>query len=62
MDFMKKMENKIGRTYKVGHVFVKGKRVPFTELSSSPKSASYSDAKLVAEGEETSMKFTLPGT
>ena len=59
MEFRKKMENKLGRTFKVGHVFVKGRRIPFTELSSSPKSQ-YSDAKVIAEGEETTFKYTPP--
>lgn len=58
-DFLQLVEKNMGHTFKVGTVYAKGTRKSFTELSSSPKSQ-YSDAKIVAEGEESSFKFTLP--
>lgn len=57
--FMTEVEKNMGRTYRVGTVYTKGTRKSFTEMSSSPTSI-YSDVKVVAEGEETSMKYTLP--
>lgn len=60
MKFMKNIEEKMGRKYTVGQVIVNGTRKPFTELSSSPTSR-YSDAKIVAQGEEIEFKYTLPG-
>ena len=57
--FMANVERNMGRTYRVGTVYTKGTKKSFTEMSSSPTSI-YSDAKIVAEGEETSMKFNLP--
>ena len=56
---MAEVEKNMGRTYRVGTVYTKGTRKSFTEMSSSPTSI-YSDVKVVAEGEETSMKYTLP--
>ena len=59
-EFMKNTEAKRGRQFKVGTVYTKGTRKNFTELSFSPTNR-YSDCKLIAEGEENNMKFTLPG-
>lgn len=60
MKFMKSMDDKIGRKYKVGQVIVNGVRKPFTEISSAPTSR-FSDVKIVAQGEEYLFKYTLPG-
>ena len=59
MAFQKKMEEKVGKTYYVGTVIYRGKRVSFTEMSKTGNST-YSDAKIVAEGDYTKMKYTLP--
>lgn len=59
-EFMRSTEAKRGRTFKVGTVYTKGTRKSFTELATKPTNR-YSDCKLVAEGEEANMKFTLPG-
>ena len=59
-NFFKTVEQNMGRTFHVGTVFYKGTKKSFTELSSTPTN-NYSDAKIVAEGEETSLRFTLPG-
>lgn len=61
MKFMKDMQKRMGKRYQVGVVFHKGKKLSFTELSSSANSR-YSDAKVVAEGEATTMKYTLPSS
>ena len=58
-DFMTTVEKNMGRTFRIGTVYTKGSRKSSTELSSSPKSM-YSDAKIVAEGEETTFRYTLP--
>ena len=59
MAFQKRMEERMGRTYQVGIVIYRGKRVSFTELSRTGNST-YSDAKIVAEGDMTKFKYTLP--
>lgn len=59
----KEIELKMGRKFMVGHVIVNGVRKPFTELSSNPPSASsrYADAVLVASGDPSTMKYSMPG-
>ena len=59
LKFRKEVEQKMGKRFRVGEVFVNGKKYPFTELSSSPMSR-YSDFKVVAEGELGTMKYTMP--
>ena len=59
LEFRSNVERSMGRTFRVGTVFTKGTRKSFTELSDTPNSI-YPDAKIVAEGEETSFRFTLP--
>lgn len=58
-EFMANVERGMGRTFRIGVVYTKGARKNFTELSSTSKSM-YSDARIVAEGEESSFKYTLP--
>lgn len=58
-EFLTKVEKSMGKTFRVGTVFTKGTKKSFTELSSSPTST-YSDARIVAEGEETDFRYTLP--
>lgn len=59
LQFLRKIESKMGRSFTPGTVFNKGKRCSFTELSSSKKSI-YSDDKIVAEGDPDSFTYTLP--
>lgn len=59
LKFKEKMEAKMGKKFKVGTVIYKGKKRSFTELSNTGKS-NYSDAKIVAEGDITTIKYTLP--
>ena len=54
-----RLEKIRGKTFNVGHVIVNGTRKPFTELSTRDHSI-YPDAKLVAQGEVSIMKYTLP--
>lgn len=58
-DFLANVEKTMGKTFRVGTVYTKGTRKSFTELSSTPNSK-YADAKIVAQGEENTFKFTLP--
>lgn len=60
LKFRRQMEEKMGKKFIVGQVIVSGVRKPFTEMSSSPSSR-YPDAKLVAEGDPSTMRYTLPG-
>lgn len=55
----KEVEARMGKKFIVGQVIVNGIRKPFTELSST-SSSRYSDAKIVAQGEVSLMKYTLP--
>ena len=55
----KSVEAKMGKTFKCGTVIVNGTRKPFTELSTRPTSR-FSDAIIVAQGDPTLMKYTLP--
>ena len=57
--FFSDIEKSMGKKFKVGIVFTKGTKKSFTEISSNPTNG-YSDAKIVAEGEETSFRYTLP--
>lgn len=59
LKFRKNIELKMGKKFRVGHVIVDGVRKPFTELASQPISR-FSDAKVVAQGDPTLMKYTLP--
>lgn len=59
LKFRKAVEEKMGKKFRVGHVIVNGAKKPFTELSSSPISR-FADAKIVASGDDTTMKYTLP--
>lgn len=55
----KEVEARMGKKFIVGQVIINGIRKPFTELSST-SSSRYSDAKIVAQGEVSLMKYTLP--
>lgn len=59
LKFRKQIESKMGKKFKIGHVIVNGVKKPFTELSSSPKSR-FTDAIIVAEGDPSIMRYTLP--
>ena len=51
------IERNIGRAFKPGEVVVGPRRLQFTELNNTGTSR-YSDAKIVAEGEESAIKYT----
>lgn len=55
----KSVEAKMGKNFKCGTVIVNGTRKLFTELSPRPTSR-FSDAIIVAQGDPTLMKYTLP--
>ena len=59
MNILKSINSQMGKRFLVGHVIVNGTKVPFTELSSTPKSR-YTDAKIVAQGDPETMSYTLP--
>ena len=61
LQMRKQVELRMGKKFKVGHVVVNGVRKPFTEQTSSPKSR-FSDAKLVASGDPTTMVYTDPSS
>lgn len=56
----KAVEERMGKRFRIGHVYVNGERRPFTELSSTETSR-FADAKVVASGDPAFMKYTLPG-
>lgn len=55
----REVESNMGKKFKPGQVTVNGVRKPFTEMTTSDKSR-YPDAKLVAEGDPTTMVYTEP--
>lgn len=57
--FFKNVEASMGRTYKVGTVISKGTRKSFTEISNTPTNK-YSDSRIVAKGEQSKFRYTLP--
>lgn len=57
--FFKKVEESMGRTFRVGTVFYKGTKKSFTEMSAKP-SNQYSDTRIVAEGEESTFRYEIP--
>lgn len=59
LKFRREVEAKMGKKFKIGHVIVNGVKKPFTELSNSSKSR-FADAIIVAEGDPTLMRYTLP--
>lgn len=59
MQFQQRMEENMGKTYKVGTVIYRGKRRNFTQLSTQ-NTSQYSDAKVVAEGDMRQIKYTMP--
>ena len=50
------IEKRIGKTFKPGEVVVGARKQQFTEVNSTGNSR-YSDAKIVAEGEEKNIKY-----
>lgn len=59
MQFQKNMAEKMGKTYTVGRVIVGGVRKNFTTMSRT-NTTGYSDEEIVASGEVTKMKYTMP--
>lgn len=59
LQMRKEVELKMGKKFRVGQVVVNGIRKPFTELSSTPNSR-FADAKIVAQGDPTTMNYTEP--
>lgn len=59
LKFRREIEAKMGKRFTVGHVIVDGIKKPFTELSPVPTSR-FADARVVAEGDPTLMRYTLP--
>lgn len=58
-EFQMKIEQGLGKRYQPGVVFTKGTKKNFTELSLTGRST-FSDAKVVAQGEESNFRYTLP--
>ena len=52
----KENEAKLGKTYKFGTLVKNGKRLPFTEVSTTGKSI-YSDAKVIYYGDPNRIKI-----
>ena len=60
LNFRKEVEAKMGRRFVAGHVIINGTKKPVTSLSSTSTSARYPDSKVVASGEISMMKYTMP--
>lgn len=60
LKFRKQLEGKINKKFMSGIVYVKGVKKAFTELCNTENGSKYTDAKVVASGELSKMKYTLP--
>ena len=58
--YFRGIEEGMGKRFRVGTVITKGTRKSFTEMSPSPSSR-FSDSKIVAEGEQSDFRYTMPG-
>ena len=61
LEFRREIESKMGRRFNPGYVIIDGIRHEFTEMSSIPESKRFSDAKVVAYGDTTKVRYHLPG-
>lgn len=61
LEFRREIENKMGRKFNPGYVIIDGVRHEFTEMSSIPESKRFSDAKVVAYGDTTKVRYRMPG-
>lgn len=61
LNFRKQMAKKIGKNFLPGHVIINGLKKPFTEIVDDPKKSRFSDSMVVVYGDETTLKYTLPG-
>lgn len=52
-----KAEAKLKKVYVPGKVMNRGRYVAFTEISASPKNIKYADAKVVAKGNLSEMRY-----
>ena len=60
MNIKKSVEEKLGKTFKIGTVIVKGLPQEYTEITTDPVNIKFSDAKVVAYGDIRDMKYTKP--
>ena len=60
LEFRREIEKKMGRKFNPGYVIVDGVRSEFTEISDTPESKRFSDAKVVAYGDTTKIRYHLP--
>lgn len=55
-----KIERQLGNEFKPGIVYVSGQQKHFTEMIEDFGTCRYTDATIVAEGDITKMKYTMP--
>lgn len=55
-DMRTEVDRKLNKNFMPGKVLNKGRWIPYTEISTSPKN-SYADCKIVAEGYLEDMKY-----
>lgn len=60
-DFRTKMDAKVGKKFKLGYVIVNGRRQFITEINSTGKNT-FTDTKIVAEGEENNFEYQKPSS
>lgn len=58
MELKKSVEERLGRTFNIGHVIVKGIARPYTEITTDPKCIRFSDAEIVVYGDIRQLKYT----
>lgn len=57
-----KILSKSAKKFSPGTVIVNGKRMKFTQLSSSPTMPRFVDTKVIASGELSNFTYTEPGS
>ena len=60
LKFRSETDRRVGKKFVAGWVIVRGKKMPFTELTSDKKNSRYSDAKIVCFEEPSKVKHQMP--
>ena len=58
MKLKKSVEEKLGKTFKLGTVIVKGLPKEYTEITTDPTNIKFSDAEVVVYGDIRELKYT----
>ena len=60
MKIKKAVEERLGKTFKLGTVIVKGIAKEYTEITTDPVNIKFSDAEVIVYGDIRELKYTKP--